>query len=99
MSHLSSTTQNHARELTKTGVHMNWPGFVVDQDSAIALREHILIALSKARGRTTDWNEIIDAAVYGNASRKTKGSGFRIPIGRIKRPKHGACDGRGCLRV
>jgi hypothetical protein len=82
-------------ELTKTGVHMNWPGFVVDQDSAIALREHILIALSKARGRTTDWNEIIDAAVYGNASRKTKGSGFRIPWSH-KKAKHGACDGRGC---
>tara|TARA_B110000444_G_scaffold208565_1_gene203015 strand:- start:8889 stop:10280 length:1392 start_codon:yes stop_codon:yes gene_type:complete len=82
-------------ELTKTGVHMNWPNFVVDQDSAIALREHILIALSKARGRTTDWNEIIDAAVYGNASRKTKGSGFRIPWS-YKRAKHGACDGRGC---
>ena len=82
-------------ELTKTGVHMNWPGFVVDQDSAIALREHILIALSKAKGRTTDWNEIIDTAVYGNASRKTKGSGFRMPWSH-KKAKHGACDGRGC---
>lgn len=82
-------------ELTKTGVHLNWPGFVVDQDSAIALREHILVALSKAMGRTTDWNEIIDAAVYGNANRKTKGSGFRMPWS-YKKAKHDACDGQGC---
>tara|TARA_B100001142_G_scaffold164145_1_gene164149 strand:- start:2185 stop:3573 length:1389 start_codon:yes stop_codon:yes gene_type:complete len=82
-------------ELTKTGVHLNWPGFVVDQESAIALREHILVALSKAMGRTTDWNEIIDAAVYGNANRKTKGSGFRMPWS-YKKAKHDACDGQGC---
>ena len=82
-------------ELTKTGVHLNWPGFVVDQESAIALREHILVALSKAMGRTIDWNEIIDAAVYGNANRKTKGSGFRMPWS-YKKAKHDACDGQGC---
>ncbi len=80
--------------LTKTGVHLNWPNFVVDQVSAIALREHILIALSKAKG-SIDWNEIIDAAVYGNAERKTKGSGFRMPWS-YKRAKHDACGGRGC---
>ena len=80
--------------LTKTGVHLNWPNFVVDQVSAIALREHILIALSKAKG-SIDWNEIIDAAVYGNAERKTKGSGFRMPWS-YKRAKHDACGGQGC---
>ena len=80
--------------LTKTGVHLNWPNFVVDQVSAIALREHILVALSKAKG-SIDWNEIIDAAVYGNAERKTKGSGFRMPWS-YKRAKHDACGGRGC---
>ena len=81
-------------ELTKTGVHMNWPGFVVDQSSAIALREHVLVALSKAK-KNLDWNEIIDAAVYGNAARKTKGSGFRMPWS-YKKAKHDACDGQGC---
>ena len=81
-------------DLTKTGVHLNWPNFVVDQVSAIALREHILVALSKAKG-SIDWNEIIDAAVYGNAERKTKGSGFRMPWS-YKRAKHDACGGRGC---
>jgi hypothetical protein len=81
-------------ELTKTGVHLNWPGFVVDQSSAIALREHILVALSKAK-KNMDWNDIIDAAVYGNVARKTKGSGFRMPWS-YKKAKHDTCDGRGC---
>jgi hypothetical protein len=81
-------------ELTKTGVHLNWPGFVVDQSSAVALREHILVALSKAK-KNVDWNDIIDAAVYGNVARKTKGSGFRMPWS-YKRAKHTTCDGQGC---
>jgi hypothetical protein len=82
-------------DLIKTGVHLNWPEFVVDQSSAIALREHILVALSKAKGRGTDWNDIIDVAVYGNVSRKTKGSGFRMPWS-YKKAKHMACNGQGC---
>jgi len=81
-------------DLVKTGVHLNWPGFVVDQTSAVALRDHILVALSKANG-AVDWNEIIDAAVYGNASRKTKGSGFRMPWS-YKKAKHDICGGQGC---
>ena len=80
--------------LMKTGVHMNWPGLIVDQSSAIALREHILIALSSAKG-SIDWNEIVDAAVYGNVARKAKGSGFRIPWSH-KMAKHDVCGGRGC---
>jgi len=81
-------------DLVKTGVHLNWPRFVVDQTSAVALRDHILVALSKANG-AVDWNEIIDAAVYGNASRKTKGSGFRMPWS-YKKAKHDICGGQGC---
>jgi hypothetical protein len=80
--------------LTKTGVHLNWPGFVVDQASAIALREHILVALSKAKS-SIDWNDIVDAAVYGDLHRKTKGSGFRMPWSH-KKAKHEACNGEGC---
>ena len=40
----------------KTGVHLNWPGMVVDQASAVALREHILVVLYTAKGEafTTD---------------------------------------------
>ena len=64
--------------LIKTGVHLNWVGFVVDQASALALRTHILVALSKFKG-TIKWDDIVDSSVYGNAKRKTKGSGFRMP--------------------
>src|SRR6056300_829494 len=91
---VSVSTPKTVGQYTKTGVHLNWPGFVVDQSSAIALREHILVALSKAK-KNVDWNDIIDAAVYGNVARKTKGSGFRMPWS-YKKAKHDVCDGQGC---
>jgi hypothetical protein len=81
-------------DFIKTGVHLNWPDFVVDQSSAIALREHVLVALATAKS-SYDWNDIIDAAVYGDIRRKTKGSGFRMPWS-YKRAKHDACGGQGC---
>ena len=80
--------------LIKTGIHLNWSGFVVNQSSALALREHILVALSMARG-STDWNDIIDSSVYGNLTRKTKGSGLRMPWS-YKLAKHEPCTGQGC---
>ena len=79
---------------TKTGVHLNWPGLVVDQASAIALREHILISLTRAKG-SYNWSDIVDAAVYGSVSRQAKGSGFRMPWS-LKLVKHDACGGQGC---
>ena len=79
---------------TKTGVHLNWPGFVVDQGSALALREHILVSLSLTKSEI-DWNEIIDCSVYGDLRRKTKGSGFRMPWSH-KMAKHMPCGGQGC---
>ena len=81
-------------ELMKTGVHLNWPDFVVDQSSAVALREHVLVSLSKFQS-DTNWNEIVDSSVYGNIRRKTKGSGFRMPWS-YKRAKHEVCGGQGC---
>ena len=84
----------NAGKYVKTGVHLNWPDFVVDQTSALALREHILVALSKAKGKI-EWNEIIDSAVYGDLRRKTKGSGFRMPWSH-KMGKHMPCGGQGC---
>ncbi len=81
-------------ELIKTGVHLNWSGFVVDQSSAIALREYILVALSRYQSDVI-WDDIIDSSVYGNGDRKTKGSGFRMPWS-FKKAKHDACSGRGC---
>ena len=39
-------------KLVKSGVHLNWPNFVVDQVSALALRDHILLALSVLNSST-----------------------------------------------
>jgi hypothetical protein len=78
----------------KTGIHLNWFGLVVDQVSAVALREHILIALLTSKG-DVEWNQVIDASVYGSATRKTKGSGFRMPWS-YKKAKHDTCNGQGC---
>ena len=61
-----------AGDKIKTGVHLNFPGFVVDQKSAIALREHILVALYIAKG-SEDWESIIDSAVYGDITKRSRG--------------------------
>ena len=60
-----------AGDKIKTGVHLNFPGFVVDQKSAIALREHILVALYIAKG-SEDWESIIDSAVYGDITKRSE---------------------------
>jgi hypothetical protein len=80
--------------LIKTGIHINWPGFVVNRSSALALRDHVINTLNLAYG-SRDWKDIVDISVYGNSSRNTKGSGFRMPWSH-KRGKHEACMGRGC---
>lgn len=64
--------------LTKTGVHLNWPGFVVDQASACALREHVLVALHTAKPGV-NWGAVVDNSVYGDPKTGAKGSGFRMP--------------------
>jgi len=78
----------------KTGVHLNWPGFVVNQESALALREHILVVLYTAKSGV-DWNEVIDCAVFGDMERGSKGSGFRLPWSH-KKAKCPECGGKGC---
>ena len=78
----------------KTGVHLNWPGMVVDQASAVALREHILVVLYTAKAGV-DWNEVIDSSVYGDLDRGSRGSGFRLPWSH-KKAKCTSCQGRGC---
>jgi hypothetical protein len=80
-------------DLIKTGIHLNWYGLVVDQASAVALREHIIITLTRAKGGV-NWNEVVDASVYGSVTRKTMGSGFRMPWS-YKKAKHTACNGQG----
>jgi len=81
-------------DVMKTGIHLNWPNFVVDQETAVTLRQYILMSLSKSKS-SIDWGQIIDSSVYGCAMRKTKGSGFRMPWS-YKMAKHDACEGRGC---
>ena len=66
-------------DLMKTGVHINWPDFPVNRDSAIALREHVIGTLTLVYG-SKDWNEIVDLSVYGSSERNTRGSGFRMPF-------------------
>jgi len=78
----------------KTGIHINWHGFVVNRSSALALREHVINTLNLAYG-SRDWKAIVDISVYGNSSRNTKGSGFRMPWSH-KKAKHEACSGQGC---
>jgi hypothetical protein len=80
--------------LIKTGIHINWPGFVVNRSSALTLRDHVINTLNLAYG-SRDWKDIVDISVYGNSSRNTKGSGFRMPWSH-KRAKHEACTGQGC---
>ena len=80
--------------LIKTGIHINWPGFVVNRSSALGIREHVINTLNLAYG-SRDWKDIVDISVYGNNSRNTKGSGFRMPWSH-KKGKHEACDGQGC---
>jgi hypothetical protein len=80
--------------LIKTGIHINWPGFVVNRSSALGLRDHVINTLNLAYG-SRDWKDIVDISVYGNNSRNTKGSGFRMPWS-YKKGKHEACTGQGC---
>ena len=80
--------------LIKTGIHINWPGFVVNRSSALGIRDHVINTLNLAYG-SRDWKDIVDISVYGNNSRNTKGSGFRMPWSH-KKGKHEACFGQGC---
>ena len=43
-------TETRRGRKTKTGVHINWPGFIVNQASALAIREHVIVALVTAKG-------------------------------------------------
>ncbi len=81
-------------DLVKSGVHINWPDFVVNKSSAIALREHVINALSIFDG-SKKWSDIVDCAVYGSSDTKAQGSGFRMPYSH-KKGKHEKCLGRGC---
>ena len=83
-----------SHNLIKTGIHINWEGFIVNRSSAIAIREHVIDTLNLVYG-SVKWEDVVDSAVYGSSDRKTKGSGFRMPFSH-KRAKHEKCSGKGC---
>jgi len=60
----------------KTGIHANWPGFVVNQHGAIQMMHHLISILNKVYP-SRDWSRDIDASVYGEEGKQ--GSGFRLP--------------------
>ena len=72
----------------KTGIHLNWPDCVVDQEQALNIRSHILKHLISVY-TAVDWENIIDKSVY-------LGSGFRLPWSH-KKSKHQQCQGKGCV--
>lgn len=73
--------------MIKTGIHLNWPGFVVNQEMALNVRKHVTNLLSRVYS-SKNWEECIDISVY-------KGSGLRLPWSH-KKSKHGTCNGIGC---
>jgi hypothetical protein len=81
-------------DLVKTGIHLNWGEFVIDQDNSINMRDHIICELSCVYP-SKNWNSIVDKAVYGNPQKSTHGSGFRMPWSH-KKGKHDYCNGQGC---
>jgi len=80
--------------MIKTGIHINWPSLVVDQENAINLMNQVIKMMSIVYS-SRDWSKDIDASVYGSMETKTRGSGFRMPWSH-KKGKHSECDGKGC---
>ena len=70
----------------KTGVHINWPCIVVDQENAIQLMYHIINTLNSIYS-SKNWKTVIDQSVYGDPSTNSRGSGFRLPWSH-KKGKH-----------
>lgn len=72
----------------KTGIHLNWPGCIVDQEQALNIRSHVIKHLMLVYS-AINWENIIDKSVY-------VGSGFRLPWSH-KKSKHQHCQGKGCV--
>ena len=53
----------------KSGIHINWPGLVVDQNGAIQLMHHIISTLNNVY-LDRDWTTVVDASVYGQNGRQ-----------------------------
>lgn len=62
----------------KTGIHLNWPNCVVNQEVALNMRDQLIFHMSKIYS-VKNWNKIIDKAVFGDPATGSGGSGFRLP--------------------
>ena len=92
---LSVAQPTKVGNLVQTGSHINWPDFIVNQSTALAIRE-ILVRIMNEYSCWRNWNDIIDGAVYGSLKRKAKGSGLRMASAH-KKGKHDECSGKGCV--
>ena len=62
----------------KTGIHLNWPHCIVNQEVALNMRDQLIFHMSKIYS-AKDWSKIIDQAVFGDSNTGSGGSGFRLP--------------------
>ena len=67
----------------KTGIHLLWPGLCVDRETALHMRESIMVQLQILFGKrvapNNSWSDVVDASVYGKGGEAArKGSGLRM---------------------
>ena len=81
-------------ELIKTGMHILWPGLLVSVDTALNIRESMLVGMQKAFGLRVEpnnsWEDVIDVSVYPDLNKK--GSGLRM-LGSCKSVTCSSCKG------
>ena len=92
------------RSFVKSGVHLIWPRLFVSDDTALRLRQHLLIGLHLTFGeRSHDfkhpWSKVIDAEVYKGAGLRMKGSKKMQACGCSSKDRADCskCMGRGKL--
>lgn len=81
-------------ELIKTGMHILWPGLLVSVQTALNIRESMLVEMQKVFGLRVEpsnsWEDVIDVSVYPDVNKK--GSGLRM-LGSCKSVTCSACKG------
>ena len=84
---ISTSRPKPKKDMTKTGIHINWNPLPVNKQIALALMHRIIQELNNKKPNIK-WGEIIDSSVY-------TGSGFRLPWSH-KMTKHPHCNGKEC---
>jgi hypothetical protein len=81
-------------ELIKTGMHILWPGLLVSVDTALNMRESMLVKMQNVFGLRVEpnnsWEDVIDVSVYPDLHKK--GSGLRM-LGSCKSVTCSSCKG------